>query len=101
MPLLKNDRVFGRLAVVILGEEHGRTKVNGPPPELGQHWALETETADELGVFGNCDRRYDVLCFQSDDTILGRIDANALDVAIDVSRRTIPVLPFPLVVVHP
>src|SRR5262245_14351345 len=94
------NRIPNRGGRVVARKQNRGAKVDGPTPELRQDRALDLEPLDEVGVGRDLNRRNLVRGDELDR--LGRaVDVNTLRLAVEIAGRDVPVLPFPLVVVHP
>jgi len=102
MSLVITDRVIDiGMGVVSLREKHGGPQADGLSPKLGQDLALELDPLDVGGIGRDFNGRDDVVANEPDRFPFGRIDENFRGSAVQVARRDIPSLPFPLVIVQP
>ncbi len=101
VPLHVVHRVADGGRGVVPRQQHGCTEIDGSPPELRERRTLKAESLHPLVVGRHLDGRDDVRRAQPNGEALLRVDRDALHVAVEVARRACPVLPLPLVVVHP
>ncbi len=101
MALLIEHRILQSGLVVIPGQQHGGAEIDGPAPELRQHGTLHAKPLDPFGIGGRLDRRNHLVADQCDPVAPGGVQRDLLRPAVQVARRAVPALPFPLVVVHP
>ena len=100
MALAIQHRVLHGRRGVVARQQHRGAEIDRPAPELREQRTLDLEALDPRGVGRHLHCRDLVRRRQLDR--LGRcVDAHALHFAIEVAGRDVPVLPFPLVVVHP
>ena len=89
------------MRVVVLRQKHRGAEKNRMAPPLRENLALNLDAFDERGVRGNLEGRNHLVGDQLDWGRRRRIDPYLRRLAEQVPRRPLPVLPFPLIHVHP
>ncbi len=102
MTLVIHDRVVHmRMLVVATRQQHRRAKVDRLPPPPAQDRALELDVLHVARV-GRLLHRWNHLVGHQPDRLAGaRIEMHLDRLAIQVARRTLPVLSFPVIHVQP
>ena len=90
-----------RVRVVVLRQQDRRAEKDRLPPPLREDLALDLDPLDHRGVRGGGDRRNDLVSHEPDRRRRCRVDPHLHRIAVEVSRRSLPVLAFPLVHVQP
>ncbi len=101
MTLFVKDGVRDVRFVVIAREKNGGAEIDGTAPELRQDGALNFESLHILCVGEGRDWRDDFVADDGDTIAFGCIERELLRRAVKISGRAVPVLAFPLIVVHP
>src|SRR5579864_2038010 len=102
MPLLVENRIVRlRMGLVSLRQQHGCAQKDRLPPELGQQPALDFEVLYVSCARGERYWRYGIAQLQANAVSAEWIQMNVLRHAVQVARRTVELLAFPLVLMGP
>ena len=101
MPLRIQHRIRDAGLLIVFRQQNRRSQVNRTTPKLGQQSALNPEPFHPFRVGGKRNRRNHLIAAQRDPIPLRRIERHLFRDAVQIPRRTVPVLAFPLIVVHP
>ena len=85
-----------RMLIVARGEQHVGAQVNVVSPPLAQQIRAKLDVPDVLSVLGRLDR-WDSLRQAYWDGAVRATDRDTLWPAVEIARRAVPVLAFPLI----
>jgi hypothetical protein len=96
------DRIIDLgMGIISHGKENGGSDINGMPPKFRKKLALKLDAFDPFGIGRNFDGRDHLVHAQFDGVTFGGIHVNLLHFTVNISRRPVEPLTFPLIHMSP